>query len=110
MALEAVNSAIEASQRIMQNLRPAILEQAWRQRCSGWWGASSAAPASRWLPGWPTTGKSCPRRALVAYRTAQEALTNVSKHAGATRIEMDLSLDSRRADAGDSRQRQGPER
>jgi signal transduction histidine kinase len=29
---------------------------------------------------------------LVAYRAAQEALTNVSKHAGATRVAMDLSL------------------
>jgi len=29
---------------------------------------------------------------LVAYRTAQEALTNISKHAHATRVQIDLSL------------------
>ena len=29
---------------------------------------------------------------LVAYRTAQEALTNITKHARATRVQIDLSL------------------
>src|SRR5262249_30563297 len=29
---------------------------------------------------------------LVAYRTAQEALTNITKHAQATRVEIDLAL------------------
>ena len=29
---------------------------------------------------------------LVAYRAAQEALTNITKHAQATRVQIDLSL------------------
>jgi signal transduction histidine kinase len=29
---------------------------------------------------------------LVAYRTAQEALTNVSKHSGATRVSVELQI------------------
>jgi signal transduction histidine kinase len=29
---------------------------------------------------------------LVAYRTAQEALTNISKHANASRVQIDLSM------------------
>ena len=94
-ALETVSSAIEASQRIMHNLRPAILEQGlvaalqWMtarfERRTGIEAALRIGEERLALPaGVP----------LVAYRTAQEALTNVSKHAGATRVDIELSLDS----------------
>ena len=96
-ALETVTHAIEASQRIMQNLRPAILEQ-------------GLVAALQWMTSRfeRRTGISCEFRTaaslhepglalptgvpLVAYRTAQEALTNVSKHAQASRVVVDLSL------------------
>ena len=96
-ALETVTHAIEASQRIMQNLRPAILEQ-------------GLVAALQWVTSRfeKRTGIQCEFRAaealhrhglalpagvpLVAYRTVQEALTNVSKHAQATRVVVDLSL------------------
>ena len=96
-ALETVTHAIEASQRIMQNLRPAILEQ-------------GLVAALQWMTSRfeKRTAISCEFRAaealhhrglalpagvpLVAYRTVQEALTNVSKHAQATRVVVDLSL------------------
>lgn len=94
-ALETVNSAIEASQRIMHNLRPAILEQGlvaalqWMtarfERRTGVEAALRLGEERLALPsGVP----------LVAYRTAQEALTNVAKHSGATRVDIELSLDS----------------
>ncbi len=94
-ALETVNAAIEASQRIMHNLRPAILEQGlvaalqWMtarfERRTGIEAGLRIGEERLELPsGVP----------LVAYRTAQEALTNVSKHALATRVDIDLSQDS----------------
>ena len=92
-ALETLTQAVEASQRIMHNLRPAILEQ-------------GLVAALQWLVKrfGKREGLACSLRSshhslqlptgvpLVAYRFAQEALTNISKHAGATKVTMDLSL------------------
>ncbi|MFM2057025.1 MAG: hypothetical protein RLY71_1410 [Pseudomonadota bacterium] len=92
-ALETVKYAIEASQRIMHNLRPAILEQ-------------GLTAALQWMTlrfekrtGILTIFRSSHEQLqlpigvpLVAYRTAQEALTNISKHAGATRVQVDLTV------------------
>ncbi|MBL0727687.1 response regulator [Piscinibacter sp. HJYY11] len=92
-ALETVSHAIEASQRVMHNLRPAILEQ-------------GLIAALQWMASRfeKRTGITCEFRSrhehlslppgvpLVAYRTAQEALTNVSKHAQASQVHIDLSL------------------
>lgn len=91
-AQEMLQHAIGASQRIMMNLRPAILDQ-------------GLYPAIQWL------AQSFQRRsgvrtslvcnnpqmqaekdvALTAYRTAQEALTNVSKYAHCSEVHMELS-------------------
>jgi signal transduction histidine kinase len=89
-----VTHAIEASQRIMHNLRPAILEQGlvaalqWMTRSfEQRHGIATVFRSSHEsLPGLP------PGVPLVAYRTVQEALTNVSKHAKASRVTVDLSL------------------
>jgi signal transduction histidine kinase len=92
-ALDTVAHAVEASQRIMHNLRPAILEQ-------------GLVPALQWMGQQfeKRHGIACRFRTshegmqlavgvpLVAYRFAQEALTNVTKHARATRVTIDLSL------------------
>lgn len=94
-ALETVSSAIDASQRIMHNLRPAILEQGlvaalqWMtarfERRTGIEAALRVSEDHLMLPaGVP----------LVAYRTAQEALTNVSKHSGARHVSIELSMEA----------------
>jgi signal transduction histidine kinase len=92
-ALEVVTHAIESSKRIMHNLHPAILEQ-------------GLVAALQWMASRfeKRTGIACSFRTshealqlpagvpLVAYRAAQEALTNITKHAQATRVQIDLSL------------------
>lgn len=91
-ALEAVGHAHEASQRIMHNLRPAILEQglvAALQWMTDRFGKRTGIEATfrhshdrlELAPGVP----------LVAYRFAQETLTNVSKHAQASKVSVDVT-------------------
>jgi len=91
-AVEMLQHAIGASQRIMMNLRPSILDQ-------------GLVPAIQWL------ATSFERRTgirtscnvnkellsltksieLAAYRTTQEALTNVSKYARCTLVTIEIS-------------------
>jgi signal transduction histidine kinase len=92
VALETVSHAIEASQRVMHNLRPAILEQGlvaalqWMtQRFARRTGIECAFRTSHDMLHLPA---GVP---LVAYRCAQEALTNISKHAQASRVEIEIS-------------------
>jgi signal transduction histidine kinase len=83
--------ALEASQRIMMNLRPAILDH-------------GLAPALEWLcqSFEKRTGVTVQCQAsvnaplskaieLTAYRTVQEALTNISKHAQCSHVTVDLT-------------------
>ncbi len=94
-ALDTVTHAIESSQRIMQNLRPAILEQGLVAALQ--WMAQSFEKRTgiicEFRAGAGLDGRALPTGVpLVAYRTVQEALTNVSKHAQATRVVVDVSL------------------
>jgi len=91
-ATEMLQHALGASQRIMMNLRPAILDQGlvaavdWLatgfERRTGIKTTLSARHAGREL------SKAVQ---LAAYRTAQEALTNISKHANCSQVTLDLT-------------------
>ena len=92
-ALEVVSHAIESSKRIMHNLHPAILEQglvaALQWMASRFEKRTSVACTFRTSHETMQLPSGVP---LVAYRTAQEALTNITKHANASRVSIDLSL------------------
>jgi len=92
-ALETVSQALEASQRIMHNLRPAILEQGLLAALQWMAERFERRTGTTCVLRLPDTALTLPPGvSLVAYRMAQEALTNVTKHAHATRVQIDLSL------------------
>ena len=93
-ALETVTAAIEASQRIMHNLRPAILDQGLVAALQ--WMTARFEKRTGVATVFRTSHEALPPLpagvALTAYRTAQEALTNIDKHAQARRVSVDLLL------------------
>ena len=91
-ALEMLQHALGASQRIMLNLRPPVLDQglvAAIQWLAQGFEARTAIPVTLHLAPLRTTLSDAVQ--LVAYRTVQEALTNVSKYAQATAVHIDMS-------------------
>jgi signal transduction histidine kinase len=84
--------AMGASQRIMMNLRPAVLDQglvAAIQWLSESFAKRTGIPVSLTTPqDIALTNKSVE---LTAYRVAQEALTNASKHARCKTVRIDIS-------------------
>lgn len=91
-ALDMLQHALGASQRIMMNLRPPILDQGLVAAVQ-WLGASfEKRTGVRVAVRRSAEFIDVPRDIqLVAYRTAQEALTNVQKHANASAVDIDLS-------------------
>jgi len=91
-AVEMLQHAIDASQRIMMNLRPPILDQGLVAAVQ--WLAESFERRTG-VPTRITLGRETVDAPsdiqLVAYRTAQEALTNITKYAQARLVRIDLS-------------------
>lgn len=91
-ATEMLQHAIGASQRIMMNLRPAVLDQGLVAAVQ--WLASSFSKRTGIKAEVRTFEENQPLSKsvqMVAYRTAQEALTNIAKHAACDKVTIDLS-------------------
>jgi len=91
-ATQMLQHAIEASQRIMMNLRPAILDQGLVAAVQ--WLATDFAKRTgieTKVHAVHATRDLAKAVQLVAYRTAQEALTNIAKHAACSQVTIDLS-------------------
>lgn len=90
-ALDMLEHALGASQRIMMNLRPPVLDQGLVAAVQ-WLAANFERRTG--IPARVDTPQHIalpPEVQVVAYRTAQEALTNVSKYAQASAVHIDLS-------------------
>lgn len=91
-AVEMLQHALGSSQRIMMDLRPAILDQGLLAAIQ--WLASSFERRTGIKVRLRTSGEQFSASKpvlLAAYRTTQEALTNVSKYAECSLVTIDLS-------------------
>lgn len=86
-----LGQALEASQRIMKNLRPAILDQGLAAAVEWLATGFTQRTGVRVLMRNTSTRREIPKAIeLVAYRSAQEALTNITKHSQCDLVEIEL--------------------
>jgi two-component system, NarL family, sensor histidine kinase UhpB len=89
-AREAARAAIDEVRRIVRDLRPEALDDLGVVSAIAALGSAferhTGVPLERRLPG--GLGDLSPEQELVLYRVLQEALTNVTRHAGAEHVEL----------------------
>lgn len=91
-ATAMLQHAVGASQRIMMNLRPAILDQGLEAAIEWLAGEFERRTGIRTTVRAALRTPEVPKAVqLTAYRTAQEALTNISKHARCSNVRIELS-------------------
>jgi len=95
-ATQTLQHAVEAAQRLMMNLRPAILDHGVVEALQ-WlhtnFSKRTSIPVSLHVPA--TLAKLPKDVELTVFRTAQEALTNIGKHAHCTAARIELACDAR---------------
>lgn len=90
-ALQELSQIQQASQRIVRDLRPPILDAglvAALQWHTTHWAERHGVPVH--FASSQVALDLPPERAMIVYRACQEALTNIAKHAGATQVGVDL--------------------
>ncbi|MDN5913900.1 MAG: histidine kinase [Pseudonocardia sp.] len=94
---ETVRSSLEEVRRIARRLRPDVLEElglpSALSALASEFTEVSGLPVERSSP--PELPELSPEVELVLYRVTQESLTNVARHAGATRVRLCLTGTSR---------------
>src|SRR5471032_1491460 len=92
--LENVDTTISSVRGIMNELRPAVLDlglQAALEWQVGEFRKRSGLACSLTLPDDAVFGAIAPEMEIVLFRTLQEALSNVRRHAGASRVDVLLA-------------------
>jgi signal transduction histidine kinase len=93
---EALQSGVEIKRRVVENLRPTLLDNLGLFPALRWQVADSCSRAGlgyvEHLP--PVEPRLTPDAAIALFRILQEALTNIVKHAQARTVEIDLEMPS----------------
>jgi two-component system sensor histidine kinase UhpB len=96
-AQDAIRANLEEVRRIGQELRPEALDHLGLASAvtnlSHAFARRTEVAVERRID--PDLGELDPNVELVLYRVAQESLTNVARHSGATRVQLDLVRDGR---------------
>lgn len=90
---ETIRGCLDEVRQVARRLRPGVLEDlglasAITSLAADFTDASAVPVRRRLDPGLPVLSQEIE---LVLYRTAQESLTNVARHAGASRVELSLT-------------------
>ena len=89
--MDLVKETIKTVRRISSELRPSILDDLGLAAALEWLGRDfEARTGLKCTVSVPNSISLSPQRAIVLFRMCQEALTNVARHAKATRVSIDL--------------------